>query len=87
MESVQDEEREGDTRYNAPRQHPIKPELKLLRNAGVCHEGVEDPQGDVGEQEECDDLATWLGQHLVSGSTGTTTSLRHQHVLERYLQE
>ena len=30
----------------------------------VGHEGVNDPEGDVGEEEEGDDLTAWLGQLL-----------------------
>ncbi len=39
------------------------------------HEGVEDPQGDVGEEEEGDELPPGLGHLLTAGRANAASSL------------
>ncbi len=36
-----------------------------LGNLSVGHESIDDPEGDISEEEEGDDLSAWLG-HLLS---------------------
>ena len=69
MESVEDEEGQTDPGDDSPGQEAVEPELHFLgHHRSVCHKGVEDPEGDVGKQEEGDQLTTGLGQLL-----GTTS--------------
>mgnify|MGYP001356619201 CR=1 FL=1 len=45
----------------------------------VGHEGVEDPEGDVGEQHEGDDLPPGLGLLLGAGGADPATGLADYH--------
>ena len=67
MEPVEDEEGQGDAGDDAPRQQAVELSLDALGDVAVGHEGVQHPQGDVGEQEEGDDLAARLGDLLGPG--------------------
>ena len=42
----------------------------------MSHERVQDPEGDVGEQEEGDELAAGFGDLLASGAAGAAGGLR-----------
>ena len=58
MEPVEDEKGQADPRDDAPGQESVEVELQGLGDQVVGHEGVQDPEGDVGEEEEGDQLAT-----------------------------
>lgn len=79
MEPVEDEEGQGDAGDDAPRQQAIELSLDALGDVAVGHEGVQHPQGDVGEQEEGDDLAARLGNLLGPGCANPSTCLRDYH--------
>ena len=74
---VEDEEWEADSGYDSPGQESIELELQILCDPVVGHEGVQDPEGDVGEEEEGDQLAAGLGVLLAPGSADPATRLGH----------
>ena len=53
--------------------------LDPLCDVPVCHEGVEDPERDVGKQHEGDDLPAWLGTLLGSRRADPATSFADDH--------
>lgn len=58
-----------------------------LGDVAVRHEGIEDPQGDVSEQHERDDLSAGLGLLLGTGGADSTACLGDDHALKRHLDE
>ena len=79
MKSVEDEERQRNPGDNSPGEQPEELSLNALRDVPVSHEGVEDPEGDVGEQHEGDDLAARLGLLLGSGGADPPAGLADDH--------
>ena len=75
MEAVEDEEGQADAGDDAPGQEAKELGLDALGDVAVGHEGVQHPQGDVGEQHEGDDLAPGLGLLLGSGGADPATGL------------
>ena len=61
--------------------------LDPLCDVPVCHEGVEDPERDVGKQHEGDDLPARLGLLLGPGGADPPAGLADDHTLERDLDE
>ncbi len=62
-----------------PSQESIKPQLNLLSDPIVRHECVEDPQGDVGKQQEGDELSTRFDVLLHSSGADAARGLRDYH--------
>ena len=79
MEPVEDEEGERDSRNDSPSQQAIELRLDALGDVAVGHEGVEHPEGDVGKEEEGDDLPPRLGSLLSSRCAHSPTCLRYDH--------
>ena len=79
MESVEDEERQRDPGDNSPGEQAEELSLNTLRDVPVSHEGVEDPEGDVGEQHEGDDLPARLGLLLGPGGADPPAGLADDH--------
>ena len=48
----------------------------------MSHERVQDPEGDVGEQEEGDELAAGFGNLLAAGATGAAGGFRDYQTYE-----
>ena len=85
MEAVKDQQRQGKARDDAPSQVTVKGELQLLRHPIVRHERIQQPQRDVGKEQEGDDLSSRFEQHLVAGSADAFTRLSDEHSLQRRL--
>ena len=79
VKSVEDEERQRNPRYDPPGEQPEELGLDALRDVPVRHEGVEDPEGDVGEQHEGDDLPARLGLLLSPGGADPPAGLADDH--------
>ena len=62
MEPVENEEGQRDSGDDAPGQQAVELSLHALGDVAMGHESVEHPEGDVGKQEEGDQLSTGLGQ-------------------------
>jgi len=87
VESVEDEEWQRYPGDDSPCEEAIKLCLDPLGDVAVGHEGVQHPQGDVGEQHEGDDLAAWLGTLLGSGGADPATSFADDHSLQGHLDQ
>ena len=61
--------------------------LHPLCDVPVCHEGVEDPERDVGKQHEGDDLPARLGLLLGPGGADPPAGLADDHALEGDLDQ
>ena len=85
MKSVENQERQRNPGDNSPGEEPEELSLDTLGDVPVRHEGVEDPEGDVGEQHEGDDLPAWLGLLLGPGGADPPAGLADDHTLERDL--
>ena len=79
VEPVEDEEGQRDSRNDSPSQQAVELGLDALGDVAVGHEGVEHPEGDVGEEEEGDDLSTGLGCLLGPSRANPPTCLRDDH--------
>ena len=79
VEPVEDEEGERDSRNDSPSQQSVELGLDALGDVAVGHEGVEHPEGDVGEEEEGDDLSPRFGSLLSSCCAYSPTCLRDDH--------
>ena len=79
MKSVENQERQRNPGDNSPGEQPEELSLNALRDVPVGHEGVEDPEGDVGEQHEGDDLPAWLGLLLGPGGADPPAGLADDH--------
>ena len=79
MKSVENEERQRNPGDNSPGEQPEELSLNAHRDVPVSHEGVEDPEGDVGEQHEGDDLPPGLGLLLGAGGADTPARLADYH--------
>lgn len=87
MESIENEERERQARNDPPSQESVKVKLEFLRHPIVGHESVQEPQSDVGKQQESDDLPAGLKEHLVAGRTDPLARLRDEHPLQSGLDQ
>ena len=87
MKSVENQERQRNPGDNSPGEEPEELSLYALGDVPVRHEGVEDPEGDVGEQHEGDDLPARLGLLLGPGSADPPAGLADDHALEGDLDE
>ena len=79
MEPVEDEEGQRDPGDDPPGQETEESGLDALGDVAVRHEGVEHPEGDVGEQHEGDDLSPGLGLLLSSGGADSPGRLTDDH--------
>lgn len=79
MEPVEDEEGERDSRNDSPSQQAVELSLDALGDVTVGHEGVKHPEGDVGEEEEGDDLPPGFGSLLSSCCANPPTCFRDDH--------
>ena len=79
MEPVEDEERQRDPGDDTPGQETEELGLDALGDVAVGHEGVEHPEGDVGKQEEGDDLSTGLRCLLRPRRENPPARLRDDH--------
>ena len=79
VKSVEDEERQRNPGDNSPGQQSEELSLNALRDVAVGHEGVQDPEGDVGEQHEGDDLPAGLGLLLGPGGADPPAGLADDH--------
>ena len=61
--------------------------LHALCDVPVCHEGIEDPERDVGKQHEGDDLPARLGLLLGPGGADPPAGLADDHALEGDLDQ
>ena len=66
VESIEDEKRKGQTGDDSPRQKSIKRKMQFLCHPVVCHERVEQPQRNVSEKKESNNLSAGFEEHLVS---------------------
>ena len=82
MEPVEDEQRQRDTGDDPPGQQTEELGLDPLGDVTVGHEGVKNPERDVGEQHEGDDLPPGLGLLLGAGGADAPASLADYHACE-----
>ena len=75
MEPVENEEGQRDSRDDAPGQQPVELCLDALGDVPVRHEGVENPECDVGEEKKGDNLSSWFGLLLRSGGADSPAGL------------
>jgi len=68
VKAVEDEQGQADPGDDAPGEQAVESKLQVLRDPAVSHEGVQHPKGDVGEEEEGDQLAAGFG--VLLGATG-----------------
>ncbi len=54
-----------------------------LGNLSVGHESIDDPEGDVGEEEEGDDLSAWLGHLLGPRGAHPASRLADHHACHK----
>ena len=87
MKSVENQERQRNPGDNSPGEEPEELSLDALGDVPVRHEGVEDPEGDVGEQHEGDDLPARLGLLLGPGGADPPAGLADDHALEGDLDQ
>ena len=87
MEAVEDEQRQRDSGNDAPRQKAVEGELQFLGQPVVRHKRVQQPQSDVGEEQESDDLTTRLEEHLVTRRANTFAGFCDKHALQGGLNE
>ena len=83
MEPVEDEQRQRDAGDDPPGQQTEELGLDPLGDVTVGHEGVQNPEGDVGKQHEGDDLPPGLGLLLGTCSADTPASLADNHACGR----
>ena len=76
---VEDQQWQWDSRDDAPGQKTKELCLDTLSDVTMSHEGVQDPECDVGKQHEGDDLSAWLGLLLSSGGTNSPWGLTDYH--------
>ena len=79
MKPVENQERQRNPGDNSPGEEAEELGLDALRDVAVSHEGVEDPEGDVGEQHEGDDLPARLGLLLGPGGADPPAGLADDH--------
>ena len=79
VEPVEDEEGQRDSRNDSPSQQSVELSLDALGDVAVGHEGVEHPEGDVGEEEEGDDLSPGFGSLLSPCGADPPTCFRDDH--------
>ena len=79
MKPVENQERQRNPGDNSPGEQPEELGLDSLCDVAVSHEGVEDPEGDVGEQHEGDDLPARLGLLLGPGGADPPAGLADDH--------
>ena len=87
MKSVENQQRQGNPGNNSPGKESEELSLDPLCDVPVGHEGVKDPERDVGEQHEGDDLAARLGLLLGPGGADPPAGLTDDHALEGDLDE
>lgn len=58
---MEDAERQCQTLDYRPGQEAIKFELHRVSLHLLRLESIDDPHGDIADEEECDDLTAWLG--------------------------
>ena len=79
VEPVEDEEGQRDSRNDSPSQQAVELSLDALGDVAVGHEGVEHPEGDVGEEEEGDDLSPGFGSLLSPRCAHPPACFRDDH--------
>ena len=87
MKSVENQERQRNPGDNSPGEEPEELSLDALGDVPVRHEGVEDPERDVGKQHEGDDLPARLGLLLGPGGADPPAGLADDHALEGDLDQ
>ena len=82
VKPVEDEEGQRDSRNDSPSQQAVELSLDALGDVAVGHEGVEHPEGDVGEEEESDDLSPRFGSLLSACCAHPPTCFGDDHTWE-----
>ena len=79
MESVENQKRERYSRDDSPGQESKELSLHSHGDVSVSHEGVEDPERDVGKQHEGYDLSPGFRLLLSAGRTNSPAGLTDDH--------
>lgn len=86
MESMKDAEWQSDTLHYCPRQEAVEFELYWVRLNFLSFERVDDPHGDVANEEEGDHLPAWLGPVVFWQVDAATRHVCYEKELENHLE-
>ena len=87
MESVENAEGQRDALHDGPRQESVKIHLDGIGFHFLHFEGVDEPEGEVADEEKGDRLPAGLGTVLLCGAHATPRHVRDEHHLGRHFDD